>query len=152
MSSRDVFHGQDGYGRIFQRLGVLHLLATLELQLLNHMSAHTNGVAVRLSIYPYNPHIMITTHFPPFSASFSLWGRSPDHLRTLRHCRNRSHPPTSTARNSAKRARNVRYALRETREMCAKHPAKHAKHPAKRRVLRVTYLPPIGLNDQAFLL
>ena len=87
----------------------------------------------------YHPLSSIFCQFQPLGTQ----SRPPT---TLRHRRNRSHPPTSTARNSAKRARNVRYALRETREMCAKHPAKHAKHPAKRRVLRVTYWPPIGIT------
>ena len=46
----ETFCGQYGHGRIFQRLGVLHLRTTLELQLLNKLSAHPNRVAVRLAI------------------------------------------------------------------------------------------------------
>ena len=46
----------------------------------------------------------------------------------------------------AKRARNVRDALRETRETCAKHLAKHAKHSAKRarNTTSHTVSPPSG--------
>ena len=48
----------------------------------------------------------------------------------------------------AKRARNVCDALRETRETCAKHLAKHAKHPAKRarNTTSHTISPPSGLR------
>ena len=84
----------------------------------HHLPAFVShyGCTLRPQKYPYNPHKMITTHFPPFSASFSLWGHSPDHLR-----------PSDTAETDRTPPRRRRETARIVRETCVMHCAKHAK-------------------------
>ena len=78
------------------------------------------GCTLRPQKYPYDPHKMITTHFPPFSG---------DTVPT-------TYDPPTPPKPIATPPRRRRETARNVRETCVMHCAKHAK--CARNTLRNT--------------